>query len=56
MTEKEKAYKAYYDAMNSCDEWRYVNADEARKRIERIKEIESWGGSCDYETWEDMGS
>ena len=56
MTEKEKAYKAYYDAMNSGDEWKYVRAEEARKEIDRIKEIESWGGSCDYEKWEDMGN
>lgn len=34
----------YYNAMNSGDEWRYVNAEKIRKKIEDEKEAASWNG------------
>jgi len=37
-------YKDYYEAMNSGDEFRYLNAERPRKEIEKIKEIASLNG------------
>lgn len=48
----------YYKAMNSGDEWRYVNADEIREKIEEEKEAASWNGrepNYDY-GYNEMGS
>lgn len=47
----------YYNAMNSGDEWRYVNAEEIRKKIEDEKEAASWNGrepNYDY-GYDEMG-
>ena len=37
-------YKDYYEASNRDDEWSGVDAENARKRINKIKEIASWNG------------
>lgn len=50
-------YKDFYEAKTSGDEFAEVRAEEARKRIERIKEIESYNG-CKVsleDPWEGMG-
>ena len=46
----------YYNAMNSGDEWCYVNAEEIRKKIEDEKEAASWNGrEPDYNYEHEMG-
>lgn len=46
----------YYNAMNSGDEWRYVNAEEIRKKIEDEKEAASWNGrEPNYDYSNEMG-
>ena len=37
-------YKDYYEASNHDDEWSGVDAEKARKRIKKIKEIAFWNG------------
>lgn len=37
-------YKDYYNAMNSGDEFRYINAEKASKEIEELEEIASLNG------------
>ena len=37
-------YKDYYEAVNRGDEWSGVDADNARKRIQDIKDVASWNG------------
>lgn len=43
-------YKDYFEAtLLRDDEWAGVDADKARKRIKRIKEIASWNGCSEEE-------
>ena len=37
-------YKDYYEAMKRGDEWSGVEAEKARKKIEKKKESDSWTG------------
>lgn len=37
-------YKDYYEAMKRGDEWSGVEAEKARKKIEKRKESDSWTG------------
>ncbi len=47
----------YYNTMNSGDEWRYVKAEEIRKKIEAEKETASWNGrEPNYDYSHEMGS
>lgn len=40
----ENPYKDYYDAVSRGDEWSGLDAYNAKKRIEKIKEIASLNG------------
>ena len=37
-------YKDYYEAVHNGTEWSAVDAERAKKRIERIKEVASLNG------------
>lgn len=47
-------YKDYYEASNRDDEWSGVDAENARKRIKKIKEIASWNGVSEESVMEEM--
>lgn len=49
-------YKDYYDAMSSNSEWALIDADDAAKRIEEIREIASLNGISEEEVMARMSN
>ena len=49
-------YKDYYEAMSSGSEWAYVDAAEASKRIEEIREFASLNGISEEEAMARMSN